>query len=112
MRLDGKVAVIYGAGGHIGGAVARALARDGAVVYLAGRTQSSLDKIVSAIRDAGGQAESAVVDALDERQVNDFVDGVAGQAGAIDVSFNAITTRIKDLCFAFLMLHGAMLGAF
>ncbi len=91
MRLDGKVAVIYGAGGHIGGAVARALARDGAVVYLAGRTQSSLDKIVSAIRDAGGQAESAVVDALDERQVNDFVDGVARKAGAIDVSFNAIT---------------------
>jgi NAD(P)-dependent dehydrogenase (short-subunit alcohol dehydrogenase family) len=91
MRLDGKVAVIYGAGGHIGGAVARAFARGGAAMYLAGRTQASLDEVAAGIRAVGGQAETAVVDALNERQVDEFVDGVVQRAGAIDVSFNAIT---------------------
>lgn len=91
MQLDGKVAVIYGAGGHIGGAAARAFARDGAVVHLAGRTQASLDRVAAGIRAAGGRAETAVVDALDEAQVNTFVDQVVRTDGAIDVSFNAIT---------------------
>lgn len=89
MPLQGKVAVIYGAG-PIGGAVARAFAGEGARVYLAGRTQAKLDAVADAIRAAGGFAETAVVDALDERAVIAFVDGAAAQAGRIDISFNAI----------------------
>ncbi len=89
MLLQGKVAVIYGAG-PIGGAVARAFAGEGARVYLAGRTQAKLDAVADAIRAAGGFAETAVVDALDERAVIAFVDGAAAQAGRIDISFNAI----------------------
>lgn len=89
MLLQGKVAVIYGAG-PIGGAVARAFAGEGARVYLAGRTQAKLDAVADAIRAAGGFAETAVVDALDERAVTAFVDGAAAQAGRIDISFNAI----------------------
>lgn len=88
--LENKVAVIYGAGGSIGGAVARAFASEGARVYLAGRTQSKLDSVAEDIRSKGGTAGTAVVDALDEQAVNEYVDSVAGQAGRIDISFNVI----------------------
>ncbi len=91
MLLEDKVAVIYGAGGSIGGAVARTFAREGANVYLAGRTQAKLDKVAEEIRAAGGVAETAQVDALDEQAVNGYVDAVAEQAGRIDISFNLIS---------------------
>jgi NAD(P)-dependent dehydrogenase (short-subunit alcohol dehydrogenase family) len=65
MLLENKVAVIYGAGGSIGGAVARGFAREGANVFLAGRTQSSLDKVAEEIRSKGGTVQVAEVDALD-----------------------------------------------
>lgn len=90
MLLENKVAVIYGAGGSIGGAVVRTFAREGAQVFLAGRTQAKLDKLADEIRAQGGVADSAVVDALDEQAVDDYVDKVAAQAGAIDISFNVI----------------------
>ena len=64
--LDDKAAVIYGAGGSIGGAVARAFAREGARVFLAGRTPAKLDTVADEIRSTGGSAETDVVDALDE----------------------------------------------
>ncbi|MEV0231731.1 SDR family oxidoreductase [Nonomuraea sp. NPDC050786] len=90
MLLQDKVALVYGAGGPIGGAAARAFAREGARVFLAGRTQAPLDKVAADIRAAGGTAETALVDALDEGAVGAFADSVAGRAGGIDVSFNAI----------------------
>jgi 3-oxoacyl-[acyl-carrier protein] reductase len=89
--LERKNAVIYGAGGSIGGAVARAFAREGARVFLAGRTRASLDEVAEAIRSAGGTAETAQVDALDEQAVDEHADAVAAQAGGIDISFNVIT---------------------
>ena len=91
MLLEGKVAVIYGGGGAIGGAVARVFAREGARVYLAGRTRSKLDRVTSDIRSKGGVADAAVVDATDEKAVTDFVNGVVKQAGHIDISFNLIS---------------------
>jgi NAD(P)-dependent dehydrogenase (short-subunit alcohol dehydrogenase family) len=91
MLLDNKAAVIYGGGGSIGGAVARAFAREGARVFLAGRTASKLDRVAAEIRANSGAAETAVVDALDERAVEAFVDGVAVRAGSVDISFNAIS---------------------
>ena len=91
MLLEGKNAVIYGAGGSVGGAVARAFAREGARVFLAGRTQTTLDAVAEAIRSAGGTAETATVDALDEHAVDEHADAVAADAGAIDISFNVIT---------------------
>ncbi|SEG91478.1 NAD(P)-dependent dehydrogenase, short-chain alcohol dehydrogenase family [Nonomuraea solani] len=90
MLLQDKIAIVYGAGGSIGGAAARAFAREGARVFLAGRTRAALDKTAAAIRDAGGTAETAQVDALDEGQVDAFAADVAGRAGGIDISFNAI----------------------
>jgi 3-oxoacyl-[acyl-carrier protein] reductase len=91
MLLDDKVAVIYGAGGPIGGAVARAFAREGARVFLAGRTLAKLEPVAAQIRSKGGQADTAAVDALDERAVDAFVDRVVDTAGQIDVSFNLIS---------------------
>jgi 3-oxoacyl-[acyl-carrier protein] reductase len=90
MLLEHKVAVIYGAGGSIGGAVVRAFAREGAGVFLAGRTKAKLDKVADEIRSNGGVADTAVVDALDERTVDEYVDAVVAQAGSIDISFNLI----------------------
>ncbi|MEQ4519211.1 SDR family oxidoreductase [Pseudarthrobacter sp. B907] len=89
--LQGKTALIYGAGGSIGGAVSRSFAAEGATVYLAGRTESRLEKVARDIRDDGGRAETAVVDALDEEQVDAFVDAAAKKARRIDISFNAIS---------------------
>ena len=90
MLLENKVAVIYGAGGPIGGAVARAFAREGARVFLAGRTKAKLDKVAREIRSNGDVADTAVVDIFDERAVDEFVDSVVEQAGHIDISFNLI----------------------
>lgn len=90
MQLKNKNAVIYGAGGAIGGAVARAFAREGAKVFLAGRTMTSLESVAKTIRNAGGLAETAVVDALDEKAVNNNIDTIINKAGSIDISFNAI----------------------
>ena len=72
-------------------AAARAFAREGARVFLAGRTAETLEAVAGEIRAAGGAAETAVVDALDEAAVDAFVDGVAAGAGAVDVSFNVIS---------------------
>jgi 3-oxoacyl-[acyl-carrier protein] reductase len=91
MLLEDKTALIYGAGGPIGGAVARAFAREGAAVFLAGRTRGTLDRVAEEIRAAGGLAETAEVDALDEQAVDTFVDAVAAQTGGIDISFNLIS---------------------
>lgn len=90
MLLKDKVAVIYGAGGSIGRAVSRAFAREGARVFLAGRTQSSLDEVVNEIQANGGTAQTTVLDARDEQSVFAFVDNVVQQAGSVDISFNLI----------------------
>ncbi len=90
MLLENKNAVIYGGGGAIGGAVARAFAREGATVFLAGRTQSKLDAVARDIAAQGGVAETAVVDALDEKAVGKHADAVAAHAGSIDIALNAI----------------------
>jgi NAD(P)-dependent dehydrogenase (short-subunit alcohol dehydrogenase family) len=91
MLLENRNAVIYGGGGAIGGAVARAFAREGARVFLAGRTLAPLDEVAGDIRSAGGVAETARVDALDERAVDEHADAVAEEAGSIDVSFNLVS---------------------
>ena len=90
MLLESKNAVIYGGGGWIGGAAARAFAREGARVFLAGRTMAKLGAVADEIRSAGGAVETAEVDALDEKAVDEHADAVAADAGGIDISFNVI----------------------
>ncbi|RRR96793.1 SDR family NAD(P)-dependent oxidoreductase [Glycomyces terrestris] len=90
MLLNDKNAVVYGAAGAVGSAVARAFAREGARVHLTGRRLGALEALAEDIRASGGEAEAAEVDALDERAVAEHLDAVAGRAGTIDVSFNAV----------------------
>jgi NAD(P)-dependent dehydrogenase (short-subunit alcohol dehydrogenase family) len=91
MLLENKNAIIYGAGGSIGGAVTKEFAREGARVFLAGRTREPLEAVASDIAVDGGSAEVAVLDALDEQAVDEHARAVSSQAGSIDVSFNLIT---------------------
>lgn len=91
MLLDKKNAVVYGAGGAVGSAVAQAFAAEGARVFLAGRTMATLDGIAEKIRASGGVAEVASVDVLDEAAVEAHADAVLAVAGCLDVSFNAVS---------------------
>ena len=90
MLLENKNAIVYGAGGAVGGAVARAMARDGAAVYLAGRTLAPVRAVADELAAGGATAHAAQVDALDEEAIAGHVAAVAAAAGRIDVLFNAI----------------------
>lgn len=105
MLLDKKNAIVYGAGGAIGSAVAQAFAEAGARVFLTGRTSDTLEVVADKIRASGGVADVATVDAMDEDAVEAHADAVVREAGSLDISFNAISlpqtgiqgTRIVDL---------------
>ena len=81
--LEGKCAIVFGAGGSIGAAVAKEFAAEGARVFLAGRTKATLDAVARKITEAGGAAQSSVVEALNDAGVNQYLDGIAKQAGKI-----------------------------
>jgi NAD(P)-dependent dehydrogenase (short-subunit alcohol dehydrogenase family) len=89
MMLKDKVAVIYGAGGAIGGAVARAFASEGAKVFVTGRLRAPVDTVAEDIVSGGGSAEAATIDALDEQAVDKHLQYVVDRAGRVDISFNA-----------------------
>jgi NAD(P)-dependent dehydrogenase (short-subunit alcohol dehydrogenase family) len=90
MMLKDKVAVIYGAGGAIGGAVARAFATEGARLFLTGRHLAPVEAVAEEVVSAGGSAEAAEVDVLDEQAVDTHLQSVIDQAGRVDISFNAV----------------------
>jgi NAD(P)-dependent dehydrogenase (short-subunit alcohol dehydrogenase family) len=90
MMLKDKVAVIYGAGGAIGGAVARAFASEGAKLFLTGRLRAPVEAVAKDVVAAGGSAEAAEVDALDEQAVDQHLQSVIDKAGRVDISFNAV----------------------
>ncbi len=90
LSLKDRCAVIHGGSGALGGAVARAFAREGARVFVTGRSRDKLDAVVRDITAAGGHAQAAVVDALDEAAMLRHAAEVAEQAGGIDLAFNAV----------------------
>jgi NAD(P)-dependent dehydrogenase (short-subunit alcohol dehydrogenase family) len=94
--LQGKRAVVFGAGGSIGSAVAKEFAAEGAQVFLAGRSRPSLEDITTYITSVGGQAHAAVVDALDDAAVNSYIDALWSRKGRIDIVFNAVGPRIDE----------------
>lgn len=91
LLLADKNAVIHGGGGAIGGAVARVFAREGARVFIAGRTQGKLDTVARDIAAAGGRVETAQVDVFDEAAVEKHAESVAATAGSIDIALNAVS---------------------
>jgi len=90
MMLKDKVAVIYGAGGAIGRAVARAFASEGASLFLTGRHLAPVNVAAKDVVSANGFAEAAEVDVLDEQAVNNHLQSVIDKAGRVDISFNAV----------------------
>jgi NAD(P)-dependent dehydrogenase (short-subunit alcohol dehydrogenase family) len=90
MMLTDKVAVIYGAGGGTGRAIARAFAREGAKLFLTGRHLAPVEAVAKDVVAAGGSAEAAEVDALDEEVVDTHLQSVIDKAGRVDISFNAV----------------------
>jgi len=90
MLLQDKVAVIYGAGGAIGSAVARAFAQQGARLFLTGHQLAPVEVVAKDIVAAGGSAEAAQVDALDEHAIDQHLQAVVNTAGRVDISFNAV----------------------
>ena len=90
MMLKDKVAVVYGAAGAIGGAVARAFASEGARLFLTGRLLTPVEAVANDVVAAGGSAEAAEVDALDEHAIDGHLQSVIDEAGRVDISFNAI----------------------
>ena len=112
--LENKNAIVYGGGGAIGGAVSRAFACEGAHLFLAGRTLAKVEAVAEEISAAGGTAEAARVDALDEQTVDEQSNAVAEEAGSIDVSFNAVSIRTpaggKTSALAVARMYAALLG--
>lgn len=93
--MKGKVAVIYGAAGGVGTAVAKAFAREGATVFLAGRTEGSLKAVAQEITSSGGKADASKVDALSSESVETHLAKIVDQAGKLDISFNLIGTKVE-----------------
>ena len=95
-RLENKIAVIYG-DGTVGSAIAKAFAREGANVFLTGRTTAKLDAISREIRFAGGNIETAQLDAMEEPAVEKHLNDIVKKEGQIDISFNAIGIPQKGI---------------
>ena len=95
--LEDKVAVVYGAGGAIGSAVARAFATEGARVFLTGRLAAPVEAVAREIVAAGGVASATQVDALDEQAIDGHLDAMIASAGRVDVSFNAVGIPDADI---------------
>lgn len=94
MILRNKNAVVYGAGGSLGGAVARAFAAAGARVFLTGHRMDSIRAVADGITASGGKAEVDIVDGYDEAGVAAHLEKVRAQAGSVDISFNAVDVPV------------------
>ena len=88
MPLDGRVAIVTGAGGGLGVGICASLASAGATVACVGRTKESIDAVAQQVRDAGGTAISVVCDISDETSVAAMVEQVANELGRIDILIN------------------------
>jgi 3-oxoacyl-[acyl-carrier protein] reductase len=94
--LQNKHAVIFGASGAVGTAVAREFAAQGATVFLSGRTLDAVEQVAADIQKDGGIAYAARVDALDEQAVHAYLDRIAQEQGNIDILLNATGPQPKD----------------
>jgi NAD(P)-dependent dehydrogenase (short-subunit alcohol dehydrogenase family) len=94
--LHRKNAIVFGAGGTIGAAVAKEFAAEGAQVFLVGRTKSNLERVAKQIAESSGAGPIHVVDTLDDLAVNEYVDGVARQIGKIDIILDAAGPLAKE----------------
>ena len=109
-RLDGKVAIVTGAGRGIGAACARAFAQAGANVALGARTVAQLEGTADVVRAAGARALVCQTDVMREEQLEALVAATLAEFGRIDIVVNnaggsppgpALRTSTKDFVDAF-----------
>lgn len=94
--LQGKHAVVFGAGGSIGSAVAKEFAAEGAEVFLSGRTKSSIEAVASEIVAKGGRAHVGTIDTTDDAAVSQYIDGIVKQTDKIDIILDAAGPLAKE----------------
>ena len=87
-RLDGRVAIVTGAGRGIGAGTAIALAEAGADVVCAARTQADIETTAAAVRNAGRRALAVATDVTETAQLSALVDAAVGEFGRIDILVN------------------------
>src|SRR5262245_50391894 len=86
--LDGKIALVTGAGTGIGRESAILLAREGATVVLTGRRIAPLQEVVAVIEKAGGQAIARALDVASRNEILETIASVKGDVGSIDILVN------------------------
>ena len=94
--LKGKNAVVFGAGGSIGAAVAKEFAAEGAEVFLAGRTKATVEEVAKEIVATGGRAQTVAIDSTDDAAVNQFIDNIVKEAGKIDIAIDFAGPLAKE----------------
>src|SRR5215469_15169359 len=94
--LKGKNAVVFGAGGSIGAAVAKEFAAEGAEVFLAGRTRATVEAVAKEIAATGGRAHAVAIDSTDEAAVKQFIDNIVKEAGKIDIAIDFAGPLAKE----------------
>ena len=98
-RVAGKVALVVGAGGGIGGAGAEALAREGAAVFCADRDSAEAEATAARIRVAGGRAAASALDVCDRVAVDAAIAAVVREFGRLDIALESagISHRLNFL---------------
>jgi NAD(P)-dependent dehydrogenase (short-subunit alcohol dehydrogenase family) len=99
-RLKGKVAIVTGGGGGIGGATARALAREGASVLVVDVNKEAADSVAEGIKGAGGVAASFRADLSEEGEVVAVIAEVMNRFGRLDVVHNNAALTDSDFLSA------------
>jgi len=94
--LQEKYAVVFGAGGSIGAAVAKEFAAQGAELFLSGHTKPGVESVTKQIAANGGRAHATVIDTLDDAAVNQYIDDIARQAGKVDIILDAAGPLAKE----------------
>src|SRR5437868_2683938 len=90
--LEGRVAVITGAGAGIGRGVALAFADEGATIVAAGRTQSTLDALCHEVEARGGHALAVVCDVRELEDITRCIDRTIAEFGRLDILVNNAQT--------------------
>jgi NADP-dependent 3-hydroxy acid dehydrogenase YdfG len=96
-NLKDKIAVVFAASGDIAGAVARAFSKQGAKVYVTARNLDAVKALAHEINAAGGNAEAAHVDALNETEIDNFLKKVIADYGKLDIVLNGIGVSYAEM---------------